>query len=475
MNKFLSKINIRLSILLSALFLGSCGEGTDGSSGGSRTGVGGSTARMTIVDDYLYAIAGDNIQLFDISQPATPNPWTKITLDWEIQTLFPYGDYLLIGAADGVRILDNTDPASPQYVADFTHATAIDPVVASDGFAYVTLKSDFTRPNGFVPDQMNVIDITNITDPQLVLNTPMQAPEGLTIAGDKLFVCDGVAGLKVFDISERAKPVFSSSIADVDCNDVIAQNGILYVITDTSFQQYDYSVSPPALLSEVSSEDGAQSAMLTIDKYQLVLMTIVLTSATTLSSCSRSKSKTEFIESALGTWQSGCQNYGINSEYGQVTLEVKESTFSFTNAFYEDPQCARPTVKYVSGGSLTKHERLVSNDERSLAKIDFLIEQITTEVLSDAKQVQFNNNATCELTSWAVGVNVDVSNCVDITDSNVPRTEYDIYSTGTEDNVAGVATDVLYTGMIRGATLGERPSAPDYQNPYWRIDSVASE
>ena len=258
MNNLLSKTNYTLSTLLCVLLLASCGEGSDGgSSDGSRTGVGGSTARMTIVDDYLYAIAGNNIQLFDISEPATPNPWNKVAIDWEIQTIFPYGDYLLIGAADGVHILDNADPASPQYIADFTHATAIDPVVASDGFAYVTLKSDFTRPNGFVPDQMNVIDITNITDPQLVLNTPMQAPEGLTIAGDKLFVCDGIAGLKVFDISDRANPAFSTSIAEVDCNDVIAQNGILYVITDTSFQQYDYSVSPPALLSEVSSADGA--------------------------------------------------------------------------------------------------------------------------------------------------------------------------------------------------------------------------
>lgn len=251
-----NKLNAVL-LIASLCTLSSCGEGTDGGGGDSRTGVGGSTARMTIVDDYLYAISGSNVQLFDISQPAMPNPWTKVNISWEIQTLFPYGDYLLVGAADGVHIFDNTDPAAPQYVSDFTHATAVDPVVASDGYAYITLKSDFTRPNGFIEDQINVVDINDITTPELIFDAPMQAPEGLTIAGNQLFVCDGMAGLKVFDISDRTSPVFTTALTEVDCNDVIAKNGILYVITETSFEQYDYSVSPPAFLSKVSSTESS--------------------------------------------------------------------------------------------------------------------------------------------------------------------------------------------------------------------------
>ena len=215
--------------------------------------------------------------------------------------------------------------------------------------------------------------------------------------------------------------------------------------------------------------------MLYIKKRHLILLTIVLASAVTLTACSRSKSKTEFIESAKGTWQSGCQNYGIYSEYGQVTLKVADTTVEFTNTFYEDPRCLRPTMKFVSGGSLTKHNKLERQTGQSSANIDFLIEQVTAELLSDVKQTQFNTNATCELTDWAIGVNVDVSNCIDIADSNVPRTEYDIYTVTAQKNNAGVSTDVLYTSMVRGSTADERPSAPDFQNPYWRIDSVAGE
>lgn len=232
---------------------GSSSDGSPGG-GGGETGRGGSTARMTIVNDYLYAIAGTDIQLFDVSNAATPNPWTRVNVAWDIQTIFPYENYLLIGAADGVYILDNTDQAAPSLVGEFTHATVLDPVVAKDGYAYVTLKSDFSRPNGFIDDQMNVVDISDVQNTILVKDIPMQAPEGLTVVDKELFVCDGVAGIKHYDLSNPADPVIIDSIPGVNCNDVIAVNGILYVITDTSLQQYDYSVSPPYLLSTLDTD-----------------------------------------------------------------------------------------------------------------------------------------------------------------------------------------------------------------------------
>ena len=249
------------SLLCCSLVLVACNESgssanSAGGGSGGETGRGGSTARMTIVNNYLYAIAGTGIQLFDVSNAATPNPWTNVNVAWDIQTIFPYQNYLLIGAADGVYILDNTDQAAPYLVGEFTHATVLDPVVAQDGYAYVTLKSDFSRPNGFIDDQMNVVDISDVANTSLLKTIPMQAPEGLTVVGDELFVCDGVAGIKHYDLSNPADPVIIDSMPKVNCNDVIAVNGILYVITDTSLQQYDYSVSPPYLLSTIETESS---------------------------------------------------------------------------------------------------------------------------------------------------------------------------------------------------------------------------
>jgi len=231
--------------------LAGCGDGGSSSSDNNLggTGTGGSTARMTISGDYLYAIAGSNVQLFDITQPTQPNPWAKVNVAWDIETLFPYGDYLLIGAQSGMHIMDNRDPASPQYLSRFTHATARDPVVAHEGYAYVTLRSE----NNFgAADQLDVVDIRDIYNPTLVRTIGMQSPSGLTVGSNDLYICDDVAGIKIFDLSDRENPTVIDNIRDVNCNDVIASEGILYVITNNKLIQYDYTQSPPRLLSTVT-------------------------------------------------------------------------------------------------------------------------------------------------------------------------------------------------------------------------------
>ena len=243
------------SLVCSTLFIVACEDSGSSSSSDSNgdTGTGGSTARMTISGDYLYAIAGSNVQLLDITVPESPIPWTKVWIDWDIQTLFPYGDYLLVGAADGMHILDNTDPASPEYVGDFQHARAVDPVVAQNDIAYVTLKVDTSRPENGVENQMNVIDITDVTQPVLLDTIPMQGPEGLSVSGERLYVCDDIAGVKIFDVSTPTEPMIEGSIAGLDCSDVIAEGNLLFVISDEGLHQYDLSIEPPVLLSTIET------------------------------------------------------------------------------------------------------------------------------------------------------------------------------------------------------------------------------
>lgn len=242
-------------VLLSLLLLSACdSDGSSSSDGAVLTGTGGSTARMTISGDYLYAISGSRVQLFDISTPASPQPYTQVEVDWDIQTLFPYENYLLVGAASGVHILDNTDPAAPQYVGDFTHARALDPVVAQDGYAYVTLRRDPGVQGVDIANQMNVLDITDVTQPRLLETIAMQGPAGLSVEGEQLYVCDGAAGLKTFSLLDPASPEFSQSVPGVDCFDVIAQGQKLFVIDDLGLSQYSTATGVPILLSTIDTE-----------------------------------------------------------------------------------------------------------------------------------------------------------------------------------------------------------------------------
>jgi len=266
--KNMNRMRIAIAVFALALISACDGETSSGSSGtsgsGGSSGFGGSTARMVIVDDFLYAIAENRIKIFSLMTPTMPNPWATVTVRWDIQTLFKYEDYILIGARDGIHIMDNSDRANPQLVGDLPN-TATDPVVAAGGYAYVSVKSD---PQSFdqVQDQINVIDLSDIRNPRLVNDLTMESPAGLVAVGNRLFVCDGGAGIKQYNLDDPVNPAFVDVIVGVNCNDVITNlnvdTSILYAITDTSLHQYDYSVSPPALLSIIESESMSSEALI---------------------------------------------------------------------------------------------------------------------------------------------------------------------------------------------------------------------
>jgi hypothetical protein len=82
----------------------------------------------------------------------------------------------------------------------------------------------------------------------------MTSPHGLGKDGDLLFICDGGAGLKVFDASDP-KTIGSKLIytyPDINAYDVIPIGGILVMIGDDGLYQYNYSdIKNIRLLSKI--------------------------------------------------------------------------------------------------------------------------------------------------------------------------------------------------------------------------------
>ncbi|HNZ27602.1 MAG TPA: hypothetical protein PKK13_10265, partial [Spirochaetota bacterium] len=57
-----------------------------------------------------------------------------------------------------------------------------------------------------------------------------------------LFICDGKAGVKIFDVRDTpTNPKFLKQIDIETANDVIPYNNILIITTDIGVAQYDYS------------------------------------------------------------------------------------------------------------------------------------------------------------------------------------------------------------------------------------------
>jgi hypothetical protein len=136
-------------------------------------------------------------------------------------------------------IYDISNPQQPKPEGMFTHATACDPVVADDNYAFVTLRSG-TRCDG-TTDQLDVIDIKNVTAPKLIKTYTMTNPFGLALDENLLFVCDGKAGLKVYDRSEPEKLALLQHIVGMETYDAIAWNKRLLVVAKNGLYQYDYT------------------------------------------------------------------------------------------------------------------------------------------------------------------------------------------------------------------------------------------
>jgi hypothetical protein len=207
--------------------------------GPGATGTGGSMARFTIVEPFLYALHDSYIQLVRIDDPVNPSLWSKVDVGWGIETIFPYGNYLLIGSTTGMFIYDNTDPENPRKLSAFAHVTSCDPVVAQGDYAYVTLRAGNSCGGGV--DRLDILDITDLMSPLMVGSYAMQGPFGLGIDGATLFVCDGVAGLKVYDVTDPMNLELIAFETGHETYDVILVPPLAIVVGPDGLDQYDYT------------------------------------------------------------------------------------------------------------------------------------------------------------------------------------------------------------------------------------------
>lgn len=209
--------------------------------GPSSTGISGSMARFTINNDYMYAVHNNDLKVFNIGETPGISIGNVIALDRQVETIFPYNNKLFLGTTTGMMVYDLSSPATPTFLSVFTHINSCDPVVVEGNLAYVTLRSG-TQCNGFT-NQLDVVDISSVTNPFLVKSYPMFNPHGLGIDNHTLFICDGDAGLKVYDATDPMAIHMHqlAHFADIKTYDVIPYNGLLMMIGADGLYQYDYS------------------------------------------------------------------------------------------------------------------------------------------------------------------------------------------------------------------------------------------
>ncbi|GAA4371905.1 hypothetical protein [Hymenobacter koreensis] len=233
--------------LLLLLPLAACETSADSASpisAGADTGKAGSMARFAVMNNTLYTVDGQSLRVFNLADPNNPVAAGRAALGVGIETIFPKPPYLFIGTQRGMFIFDASVPLVPRQVAYYEHVVSCDPVVVADRYAYLTLRAGRTCGGGM--NQLQVIDLTNLSQPRLAQVYPLTKPYGLGIDSASLFVCDD--GLKVFD-ARRTPLLTQREHHRIEAYDVIPDRGRLFVIGSAGLYQYRYTAGTLTQLS----------------------------------------------------------------------------------------------------------------------------------------------------------------------------------------------------------------------------------
>jgi hypothetical protein len=216
---------------------------TSGSAAGASYGVGGSMARFGLYENLLYIVNNNNLLTFKLNSASDVSLLKTSYLSWNVETIFITDDHLFLGTQSGLIVLSLEVPENPVQVGSYSHMTSCDPVVIKGDLAFVTLKGGTTCRGGTL-NQLEVIRMSNNYSSFSLLKTyPMYGPQGLGVDDDLLFICDGDAGLKIYNaadpltINEHVVATFPS----INAYDVIPMNNYLFMIGEEGFLLYDYS------------------------------------------------------------------------------------------------------------------------------------------------------------------------------------------------------------------------------------------
>jgi len=157
------------------------------------------------VEDSRTVVYNEVVPPYWSSSSIWPNPYYDEKLKAKGGVLINPGFGMVnmfLGTQNGMLVYSLEVPTLPDYIGQFWHVTSCDPVVVSNGYAYITLRSG--NNCGGTVNRLDVLELSeNYNNNKLLASYPMVNPHGLGIDDPVLFICDGSAGLKVYDASDK--------------------------------------------------------------------------------------------------------------------------------------------------------------------------------------------------------------------------------------------------------------------------------
>ena len=135
-------------------------------------------------------------------------------------------------------IYDISTREDPELVSSLAHILGCDPVVVQDDYAYVTIRGGNFCGQEF--SQLEVIDVSDKANPFIETVVDMVEPYGLGVRNESLYVSDGEAGLKLFNIADPQAIFLEDQFEDVHILDIIPLEDKLLMVGDNTLYIYHY-------------------------------------------------------------------------------------------------------------------------------------------------------------------------------------------------------------------------------------------
>lgn len=138
-------------------------------------------------------------------------------------------------------LFDLSNPSSIPQISVLENRASCDKFIFKNQIAYV-----ISQGGGFCGNpvsKLDLLDISNSGAPSVISTYPMKSPKNLAIDFPFLYVCEGVNGFKVYDVSDKMnvdKHVITSK-TELHPNDIILSGKIVIVNAEDGIYQFDGS------------------------------------------------------------------------------------------------------------------------------------------------------------------------------------------------------------------------------------------
>ena len=176
------------------------------------------------VGQYAYCLAGIDLVIVDITDPANPVETGFIEIE-DVNGVYVLGDYAYIArGGPGLRIIDVSNPAAPSLIGSCDTPGTAEDVYVTGGYAYVAVGTK----------GLNVVDVSDPASPTIVgeRNTPGYA-SAVHVDGAYAYVADEQSGLQIIDVADPTSPSITGSHSTSGwAIDVIVAGNYAYVVDD---------------------------------------------------------------------------------------------------------------------------------------------------------------------------------------------------------------------------------------------------